>query len=53
MEEINERPNVDECLLLDGGRLKKKKNSRVHNIMWNEISQIQENVLCDDICIKF
>ena len=24
MEEINERPNVDECLLLDGGRFKKK-----------------------------
>ena len=21
--------------------------------MWNEISQTQENVLCDDICIRF
>jgi hypothetical protein len=52
MEEINERPNIDECLLLDGGRFK-KKISGVHNIMWNEIIQIQENVQCDDICIKF
>lgn len=52
IEEINERPDVNECLLLDGGRLKKKK-SGVHNIMWNEISQTQENVLCDDICIRF
>ena len=44
MEEINERPTVDECLLLDGGRFK-KKISGVHNIMWNEIIQIQENLI--------
>lgn len=42
MEEINERPNVGECLLLDGGRLKKKKKPQEFlNIMLNEISQIQ------------
>lgn len=42
MEEINERPNVGECLLLDGGRLKKKKTPQEFlNIMLNEISQIQ------------
>lgn len=52
MEEINESLNIDECLLLEKGDLK-KNNSGIHEHNTNEISQIQENVLCNNICMKF
>lgn len=55
MEEINERANIHESLLLDAGKLFKKQQQQweFRKIMLNEISQIQENVLCDDVCVEF
>lgn len=34
-------------------RKKKKRTQEFMNIRLNEISQIQESVPCDDICMKF